>query len=103
MTKPIRPEEVKKYKVEVFPREVFETINELIISRYVDNGTRIIIKQKEITKLLCEKLVIERNEVFDKGYLNFEEVCRASGWDVKYFRPDYTENWDSYFEFRAKK
>lgn len=101
--KPIKPDEVPKYKGELFPPEVFESVNELIVAHSTNKNSRIVIKQKDIVHLIQQKLPITNSEIFNKGYLNFEQVYREAGWHVTYTRPDYTECFDSYFTFEAKK
>ena len=44
----------------------------------------------------------EHSALSNKGWLNVEGHYRAAGWYVEYYKPDYTENWKSYYLFKKK-
>jgi hypothetical protein len=104
--KPISPDDIAGAKLETFPDVVFLVVNALIASNFT-NG-RASFTQEEVIERLAENLPgedfdIKRNEIFKKGWLNFEEVYRAQGWEVEYDKPDYTETRDANFTFRKPK
>jgi hypothetical protein len=45
---------------------------------------------------------IERDEIFKRGYLNFEADYRANGWIVTYHKPERDENFKTFFSFIKK-
>lgn len=100
MTKPISPNDIASFKAKTFPPEVFEAFNELIAKNFSAGSADV--KQKHASALIASKLNITSSEVFDKGYLNVEEVYRAEGWKVNYDKPAYCENYDAFFTFKAK-
>ena len=99
--KPITPEEAKRLKTSQIPSEVFEVVNQLIVENYKDQGYAII-KQKEIVSRL-EKCGIDSTDIYARGWLDFEDAYRASGWKVDYDKPAYNESYDATFRFDKKK
>ena len=106
--KPIKPEEVKPVKPE-FPDFVIEAFNELIQKKWDEDKGRSKIEQEEAIEKIIEKSSkdgkcgIKRHEIFDKYYLDVENLYRENGWDVKYFKqPYYETKEDHFFIFRKK-
>lgn len=106
MTKPISPKEVAACKAKSFPAFVFEAFNELIASKYTMG--RATVKQNDVIALILQKAnsgldedILTRGDIFDKGYLNVEEVYREQGWKVSYDKPAYNESYAAYFEFKG--
>jgi hypothetical protein len=96
---PISPDEVVKAKGGIIPNFVYQAFNNLI-AKYWD-GRSAVVKQPEVVGYivkLCPN-AIGRPDVFDKGWLDVEEVYRAAGWKVKYDKPGYNESYDAYFVF----
>lgn len=100
MKKPITPDEVISRKKESLPDEVIEAFNELIAFNW--NGYQASIKQEDVCNLICKKLNIFDNIVFKNQYLDVEDIYRESGWDVKYDKPGYNEDYEAYFVFKKK-
>lgn len=118
MSKAISPSQVAGQKAKSFPDYVFEAFNELIAARYTVGSATV--KQKDVIALILEKAnagisdeeidgeiagsgrSLSRAQIFDRGYLNVEEVYREQGWKVSYDKPAYYEDYDAYFEFRSK-
>lgn len=96
MTKPITPNDIPAVRAKMLPPEVLETFNELITEHY-SNG-RSTVKQKEVVERL-ETAGFNHREIYDKGYLNVEEIYRDAGWHVKFDKPGYNESYDAYFVF----
>jgi hypothetical protein len=103
MVQPIRPEDVKKKKVEI-PDYIIEAFNELIQEKW--DGTRAKIEQEEaIKKILGDKVEDrhERNVIFDNHWLDVEDTYREFGWDVQYYKqPYYETKLDHFFIFKKK-
>ncbi len=91
---PIKPSEVKSIK----PNEVLQAFNELIQEHW--EGERACVKQDYAADLISKKLNISKEKVFEKKYLDVEEIYRDAGWKVTYNKPGYNENWyPAYFIF----
>ncbi len=97
----LSPQEVLERKQDTTPELVLETVNRLLTEKITVDG-RARIKQDEIMAILVEG-GLNRREIFDKHWLDFEDRYRAAGWEVKYDKPGYNESYDAYFEFRIPK
>lgn len=106
--KPITPKEVIKKIEEAMPSFVFEVVNKLITDELIaTNSSECAIKQNDIIKALIahqevKGVQITRDEIFEKGWLNFEPHYKKAGWKVRYDRPSYNDSYDAYFEFSVK-
>lgn len=98
--RPIKPEEIILKKQKNFPDEVITSFNELIAQKW--NGKWATISQEEVMVLMVEK-GLERNEIFDKGWLDIEDIYRSAGWNVEYDKPGYNESYPATFTFRKQK
>ncbi|HTE57136.1 MAG TPA: hypothetical protein VK694_00170 [Verrucomicrobiae bacterium] len=94
---PIRPEEA----AEAFhvPDEVIGVFNDLITEGCV-NG-HVTVMQKDVVKRLVD-MGVSRKDIFDKGWLNVEQLFEGAGWEVGYDRPGYNESYEPSFTFRAR-
>lgn len=97
MVEPIRPEDVVEQKRLVLPPEVLEAFNEQIVKKF--DGKSANVKQKDVAKLIGEKLNITYSQILEEHLLDVEDIYRKVGWKVKYDKPSYDENFDSYFLF----
>jgi hypothetical protein len=97
--KPISPKEVAGAKKAAIPEIVYMVFNEMIVENYC-NG-QAIVKQDEAVKRMVE-LGLSRKDIFDKGWLDVEDVYKIEGWKVLYDRPAYCESYDAYFEFSKR-
>ena len=95
--RPIGPDEVESQKEMDFPDAVFESFNELIAQQFTSGSATI--KQEDVVALMVEK-GLNHGEIFDKGWLNVEEVYRSAGWKVSYDKPGYNESYPATFTFR---
>lgn len=100
MVKPISPDEIPKAKKKYFPDEVIDTWNEIIATNFSSGSATV--QQDDIVRALSSRLDITRNEVFNKGYLEVEDIYRAEGWKVHYDKPGYNESYGAFFEFKRK-
>jgi len=106
--KPIRPDEVTQTKCERIPDLVIESVNECIIRNWNENSSRSSFTQNEIIKEIQLKYKeagtpIQRQEIFDSKYLDFEPIFRKIGWKVEYDKPAYCESYEPSFIFTKKK
>jgi len=99
MTKPIKPSEIHLYKKGVIPEFVFEAFNQCIAAKY-SNG-RATVKQDDVIAKIQTMDPVSRQEIFDKGWLNVEEVYEAEGWKVEYDKPGYNESYGAFFVFKG--
>jgi hypothetical protein len=96
---PIRPSEVASEKKRTFPSAVLASFNELITQEFVSNSANI--KQDDVVELMVKK-GLDRKEIYDKGWLDVEDVYRAAGWHVKYDKPAYNETYPASFTFTRR-
>ena len=97
MSGPITPKEVVDSKITAIPEAVFEIFNDAIVKNFKD-GTAIF-KQHDIVLDITEALNITIIQVFERGYLEVEEVYRNAGWNVRYSKPGPNENYHAFFQF----
>lgn len=95
--KPITPKEAAKNKT--VPEAVIEAFNLLIAENM--SGNCAVVFQNDVVKLL-EKKGYDRSEIFDKSYLDIENLYEAAGWKVVYDKPGYNETYSANFTFTKK-
>ena len=100
MIKPITPSEVQH----VIPDFIIDAVNKLIKEKW--DGKEAVIKQDEIMKIVSSDDPDDprptRKEIYDKCWLDFEQMYRKAGWDVDFEKPAYCETFDAYFTFKKK-
>ena len=120
MSKAISPKQVAAKKAESFPDYVFDAFNELIAENF-SAGSAKVTQDKAVQRILDKANAgisdqelddefggygrsLSRAQLFERGYLNIEEVYRAQGWDVDYHKAYAFMNdmGPSYFTFRSK-
>jgi len=94
--KPILPDEVVAAKREQNPDEVIEVVNKLIVTNY--SGKSSTVDQNDIVEGIVG-LGYSRDQPYDNGWLNFEDIYREAGWKVFYDKPGYNENYSATFKF----
>ena len=92
---PITPKEASAgYHI---PDLVITTVNRLLAAR--GSSRRSVLKQKDILAEL-ESQGLNRREIFDQGWLNFEPLYEKAGWEVEYDKPCAGEEpFDAYYVF----
>lgn len=101
MTKAISPADIAIQKAKNFPDFVLDEWNKMIAKKFTAGRARI--EQNEmIEALLPHTQHGNRQEVFDNGWLDVEEVYREQGWKVEYDKPGYCEDYAASFTFTAK-
>ena len=101
MSKPITPAEVVDKKKEQLPNEVIDAFNALIAANITNGRARI--RVEDIITLIKLKLGVTREQVYEKHYLDVEDIYREVRWKVEYDQPGYCESYDATFTFTAKK
>ena len=97
--KPITPKDVAKQKLDVFPDAVIEAFNEVIAAHY-SNGSATITQKEVVERMVAKGL--KKDNIFDKGWLDVEDVYRKAGWTVKYDKPGYNESYEPIFIFKKR-
>jgi hypothetical protein len=98
---PIKPTKViEQKKKTAFPDVVLESFN-LLITQNFSHGSAVI-QQDDILTLLIQK-GLNRQEIFNKHWLDVEDVYRAEGWHVEYDKPGYNETYPATFTFKRPK
>ena len=104
---PIKPSEVGAKKATLLPGFVIEAFNQIIAEKYNEQSKSATVKQDAVIARIIQlgtngESSPSRNEVFNNGWLEVETIFKAAGWKVEYTKPDYTESFEPYYEFRAK-
>jgi acyl carrier protein phosphodiesterase len=105
MTQPIKPSEITKAKQAAIPDEVIETFNELVAEKW--DGSSATVRQTDAVKAILAKRkpAIDRlreQDLYDRHWLDVEDIFRAVGWKVEYDKPGYNETYEATFTFRKK-
>jgi hypothetical protein len=95
MTKPITPLEAASKKQ--VPDKVLEAFNELIVER-----SGVVPQEAVLLRILSAMPDVTRAQIFERGWLNIEEIYSAAGWKVTYDKPAYNENHEASFTFVPK-
>lgn len=99
LVQPISPADVAKQKKADFPPLVIQAFNEMIAKKF--SGVAATVFQDEVTKLIAEKLGCSEKLVYERGWLNVEEIYKEAGWKVMYEKPAYNETGRSFYTFRV--
>lgn len=96
MMNPIKPTELAAYKSVLLPDAVIQSFNELIAEKFADG--RAVVEQRAVVARMVLK-GLDRDDIYAHGYLDVEEIYRATGWKVKYDKPGYNEGYEANFTF----
>jgi hypothetical protein len=94
---PIKPSEVSDAKNQTIPDEIIQIFNDLIVEKW--DGKAACIKQPEIVASIEEKTTFSWNEIFDRHFLDVEDLFRKAGWLVEYHKPAFNEAYHAFFVF----
>ena len=99
MIKPITPEDMPKIHV---PDEIIDIFNRHIKKNW--NGDDSTILQEDLIHDIVNETGKTRSEIYDKRWLDVEDIYRDAGWDVEYCSPCAMdgENFKPYFRFKKK-
>jgi hypothetical protein len=104
MPGPIKPKEVQKKRNESFPEEVFDAFNEMIVKEW--DGHSASFTLKSVADLAIKKLKeggrnrgLTRQGMYDKGWMDVEDVYQKAGWEVEFDKPGYNEDYEANFKF----
>jgi len=102
--KPISPKDAVSLRY--IPDEVIESFNELIAENLDLNGKATFRVDNVICRIINKGLVLEehKQEIYDKKWLDIENIYEPLGWIVKYHSPSYGDScYESFFTFEPKK
>ncbi len=102
--KPITPQEAKSNHAQSIHPDIIKVVNEML-SNFSSETYSIRILQKDIVNKFMEinNDEITRQQIFDRKYLDFEDIYRKAGWKVSYDKPAYCENYEAYYEFSIER
>lgn len=100
--KPLSPKEVVNKAQTEIPDCVIEAVNNLLIKKCRD-GRATILQDDIVKEIERIKPSVNRHDLFDNGWMDFEPVFRKSGWTVTYDSPAYCEDYAASFTFKRKK
>jgi hypothetical protein len=103
--KPLTPADIPSAKKAGVHDAVIEAFNELIAANFNDGEADF--TQNAVIELILSKMGrsgLTRNDIFEKGWMNIEEVYEDSGWSVDYDKPiGYAgETFEAHFTFRPR-
>lgn len=97
---PIRPSETTEAWRKLIPDSVIEVWNELIAKGAAGGKHNFSISQDDAVLALLEKHPdMTRRQIFDRKWLDIEEIYRSYGWEIEYHKSPYYDSSPSYFEF----
>lgn len=101
MVEIITPDEVRKSRKDYIPEVIFKEINKLLIVENFD-GVESKVYQEDIINRVCTgETGLTSSKIFEKHYLDIEDIYKDAGWKVTYDKPGYCETYKAYFIFRA--
>jgi hypothetical protein len=80
---PFTPADARQHKQVILPKEVIDSVNELI-------------------ERIMSKLSITRSEIIKLGFLEIEPVYEDAGWKVQYHSPSHDESYEPYYVFQKQ-
>lgn len=98
--KPIKPKEAALKKVSDIPDGVIKAFNTLIVKNLSNGYSQV--TQKDAVNEIVKNMGCDREDIFNKNWLDIESHYRKAGWKVKYDKPGYNESYEAFFEFRER-
>lgn len=100
--KAISPQECAAQAGNDIPDMVIEAINDMLKKEY-RKGKSVVLRQDDIIAEIQQRdISLTREQIFGRGWLDFEPVFERAGWKVKYDKPGYNESYAATFEFIPK-
>lgn len=102
--KPLSPEDVRKAKAQIFPPAVIRAVNHVLAMQYQNDFGVIRVLQNTVIELaMLEMPDTEREDFFEKGWLNFESLYQDQGWKVEYDKPGSTDLYAAHWLFSKRR
>lgn len=109
--KAITPNDIPSAKLTTIPEFVLEAFNELVAAHFSEGEADF--TQEDVVERILSKVPsngtsgsrLSRGDIFDRGWLNVEEIYEEAGWDVEYEKPiGYAgESFAAHFTFTPKR
>jgi hypothetical protein len=105
----ITPEQASQEKNKLFPDFVIAAFDALIAKNF--DGKKSCFLQSDVVKEVLNRWPIDTsvrirersNLIFERRYLDVEEIYQRVGWKVEYDKPGYNENYEAKFTFIKRK
>lgn len=97
---PITPAQVSRKKAKLIPEAILNIFNEEIAKDF--DGQSATVSQDQVVSRLVAKGFI-RDEIFDNKWLDIEEAYKTAGWNVRYDKPGFNEEYQATFTFSKKR
>ena len=105
--KPIKASEIGDKKAATIPDAMIQAVNELLAQNW--NGDSAVIRKDDLLNKYFEisgetNDRANRDGLYNKHALDFEDMYRKEGWKVTYSSPTYGDSdFEPYFKFEKKK
>lgn len=90
------------------PDFVIEAFNQLVTERY-DGASCATVRQDDVVTRILQLVpsdypdTVDRQVIFNRGWLNVEGRYRVAGWKVEFDKPAYNENYGAFWRFIAPR
>lgn len=95
---PIKPDEVARKRAEAIPEKVLDAFNALIVENW--NGHFSTFRMNSAAARVADAMGCTTAHVYEKKWLDVEEVFEGAGWKVEFDKPAYNEMYPATFTFR---
>jgi hypothetical protein len=115
---PITPQEAIASIDSTIPDSVIASVNDLIKEKMHPGTTSFTLTNSEVITRILDNFKEEgrhyspetrpywcsatREDIFKRGWMDFEPIFRKAGWVVHYDKPAYYESYEAYYEFKLK-
>lgn len=103
--KPITPKQASEANKTELPEYVIKAVNDLIVEHYYPKGFQLH-QDKVVNKIITVaqyeyNILVTREEIFSKKFLDFESYYNSVGWVVDYEKAPYYSPHDSHYKFQV--
>lgn len=98
--KPLTPKEAIELKRQNTPRAVFDAFNQLL-SQGKSGNSKIVFSDKQVVALMEQK-GLSPQEIYNRGWLNIEDLYEEAGWNVTRSGSD-SDDAITHYTFTPKK
>lgn len=106
MSKPITPYDASVKKSELIPDVVIDAFNDAIVENVDSMGQAQFVQSVVIDKIISgfsqNGSKVDRQEIFERGWLDVEPIFESAGWLVSYHKQGIGDSGESYFTFTDK-
>lgn len=98
--KPLSPDDAGTAYLDYLPDEIIYCINSTIVKNLDGNVADFTADQ--VIEEILNYTSLQRAEIFDKNYLNFETIYENVGWKVAVDRPGFCETYSTRYTFTRR-